>query len=89
MHFPHEFQGIYFTTYHLGDWKLIYHYNPERDEVPTYELYNLRTDPYERHDLAAKHPRRVKRLRKMMCRRLALEQALYPIGRDRRTLFPN
>lgn len=89
MHFPHEHRGSYFTTYRRGDWKLIYHYNPERDGVPTYELYNLRTDPYERHDLAAKHPRRVKRLRKMMCRRLALEQALYPIGRDGRTLFPN
>lgn len=75
------------TTWEIGNWFIT---QPrERDGVPTYELYNLRTDPYERHDLAAKHPRRVKRLRKMMCRRLALEQVLYPIGRDRRTLFPN
>ncbi|MCF6522933.1 arylsulfatase [Streptomyces sp. JJ36] len=49
-----------------GDWKLV-RFAPGRDRsVPDarwqVELYNLRTDPGERHDVAARHPRIVARL---------------------------
>lgn len=39
------------TTIMSGDWKLIYYYEYER-----YELFNLRNDISERHDLSATNP---------------------------------
>jgi arylsulfatase A-like enzyme len=27
MHFPHQHRSAYFTTWHHGDWKLIYQYH--------------------------------------------------------------
>ncbi|MFR9675568.1 arylsulfatase [Streptomyces sp. TR06-5] len=49
-----------------GDWKLV-RFAPGRDRtVPDsrwdVELYNLRDDPRERHDVSAQHPRTVNRL---------------------------
>lgn len=88
MHFPHEHRSSYFTTYRKGDWKLIYFYNPDTDGLPTCKLFNLRTDPYEHHDVAAANPKIVKRLRKQMCRRLEQEGALYPVDKQGRTLYP-
>ena len=88
MHFPHEHRGSYFTTYRKGDWKLIYYYNPETDGVPSCKLYNLKEDPYEKEDVAAKYPAHVKRLCKLMIKRLNLEKALYPVDKEKRTLYP-
>lgn len=88
MHFPHEHRSSYFTTYRKGDRKLIYFYNPETDGKPTCKLFNLRTDPYEHHDVAAANPRTVKRLRKQMRKRLEQEAALYPVDKNGRTLYP-
>lgn len=48
MHFPHEHRGSYFTSYRKGDWKFIYYYNPQTPEAPTYKLFNLSEDPYEK-----------------------------------------
>lgn len=88
MHFPHEHRGSYFTTYRLGDWKLIYYYNPDTDGIPTCKLFNLREDPYENHDLATEQHNVVRRLCKKMIRRLRMENALYPVDKEGRTLWP-
>lgn len=88
MHFPHEHRGSYFTTYRRGHWKLIYYYNPETDGVPTCKLFNLREDPYEKQDLAREYPRVVTRLCKKMIKRLRLEDALYPVDQEGKTLWP-
>ena len=32
MHFPHAHRGSYFTTYRMGDWKLIYYYLPDASQ---------------------------------------------------------
>ncbi|HHT23215.1 MAG TPA: arylsulfatase [Bacteroidales bacterium] len=45
-----------------GDWKLII--QKINTGNPTYELYNLKSDPFEKTDLAAKYPKRVKKMTK-------------------------
>ena len=86
MHFPHEHRGSYFTTYRQGDWKLIYYYHPEKEGIPSYRLYNLRTDPYEQKELSAQYPDQVRKLCLAMRKRLTAEQALYPVDAQGRPL---
>ncbi len=52
-----------FTTEALryGDWKLV----RDRDRLP-WELYNLRSDPGETHDLAASNPEKLNEMRRVM-----------------------
>lgn len=83
MHFPHgEHRANYFTTYRKGRWKLIYHYNPENPGEPSWELFNLKKDPYETYDLKDKRKGKVSRMIKAMSSRLVRENALYPIDRE-------
>ena len=88
MHFPHEHRGSYFTTYRKGDWKLIYYYNPETDAKPTYKLYNLAEDPYEKNEISAAHPDKVRSLCKLMVKRLEKEKACYPVDKNKQTIYP-
>lgn len=78
MHFPHEHRGSYFTTYRDGDWKLIYYYNPQKPNRPAYELYNLKKDPIEIHNLATIETKRADQMIKAMDAQLEAEGALYP-----------
>ena len=53
-HYPHYWNGGKVTPYsvaHVGDWKLIRFYESGREE-----LYNLKDDISEKHDLAAANP---------------------------------
>ena len=88
MHFPHQHRGSYFTTYRDGDWKLIYYYNPERPDYPVYELYNLKKDPIEIHNLATTQPKRVIEMARAMAQELEAEGALYPIDINGKELKP-
>lgn len=45
----------------VGDWKLVTHTSKNKDS--RWELFDLANDPYEKFDLAEKHPERVKSLR--------------------------
>jgi len=62
-HYPHYSNqgGTPTCSVRAGDWKLI-----EFFEDRHVELYNLREDVGEEHDLAAKHPGKVKELREML-----------------------
>lgn len=83
MHFPHgEHRANYFTTYRKGDWKLIYYYNPETPDAPSWKLYNLKEDPFETTDLSDKNPTQVKFMIKLMKERLIKEEALLPINKE-------
>jgi arylsulfatase A-like enzyme len=73
-HFPHaQAQGEYdrmpaptpatpASSVRQGDWKLIRFYCDNADQTDRFELYNLASDPGERHDLAVTQPDRVKQL---------------------------
>ena len=88
MHFPHEHRGSYFTTYRKGDWKLIYYYNPQTDGKPTYKLYNLVADPFEKKDVSLDNPKLLRELCRQMVLRLEKEGALYPVDKEGKTLYP-
>ncbi len=88
MHFPHEHRGSYFTVYREGDWKLIYYYNPQTDGKPTYKLYNLAADPFEKQEVASLYPGKVRSLCKKMVKRLEKEGACYPVDKADQTLYP-
>lgn len=88
MHFPHSHRGSYFTAYRNGDWKLIYYYNPKLPDRPMYELYNLKKDPYEIHNLATTETECLIEMVKSMSRQLEIEEALYPVGVNGEILKP-
>ena len=88
MHFPHEHRGSYFTMYRKGDWKLIYYYNPQTDGKPSYKLYNLAEDPYEKNECSAANPAKVRQLCKLMAERLEKENACYPVDKQNKPLYP-
>ncbi|MGA0111484.1 MAG: sulfatase [Chthoniobacterales bacterium] len=88
MHYPHSHRSSYFTSYRSGDWKLIYHYHPDKSAKPTHELFNLAEDPSEQNNLAAAHPEKVTAMIQAMARQLEDEGALYPEDKDQRALKP-
>lgn len=87
MHFPHEHRGSYFTVYRKGDWKLIYYYNPQTN-IPSYKLFNLKTDPYETSDLASTKFKKMSKMCRQMIKKLEEEKALYPITVDGEVCYP-
>ena len=87
MHYPHApHRSNYFTTWRQGDWKVIYHYLPNvpthgdliQSGGATYQLFNLKDDPFEQHDLAASHPAELKRLMQGLIAALEAHHAAYP-----------
>jgi arylsulfatase A-like enzyme len=89
MHFPHSHRSSYFTALRVGDWKLIYHYVPDMNPAKTrYELFDLKSDPYEKKNLADQQPNKVKRLLNVMTQMLDEQGALYPVSRDGETMRP-
>ena len=88
MHFPHAHRGSYFTTYRLGDWKLIYYYSPETPKQPKALLYNLKDDPEERKELSSTHPDKCREMIQEMAAQLEKEGALYPVDKQGNELKP-
>ena len=88
MHFPHKHRSTYFTSYRLKNWKVIYHYNPENPMQPRYELFDLRTDPFENNNQANSNPERLGTMMRSMAAQLESEGALYPIAKDGTELKP-
>ena len=79
MHFPHAHRGSYFTTYRMGDWKLIYYYLPETPKQPKALLYNLKDDPEERNEAVCRTSGSMQRDDSGNVR---------PARKGRRTLYP-
>lgn len=84
-HFPHEHRSSYYTSYVNAGWKLIYHYpvpdkgRRRQNPLPkTYELFNLKDDPFEKNDLADSHPEKVQTMLTALRKDLAAKNALYP-----------
>lgn len=81
MHYPHSpHRSQYFTTLRKGEWKVIYHYFPtEVSGGSPYQLFHLKTDPYEQNDLATKQPEQLKTMMQALAAALEQHQAHYPV----------
>ena len=89
MHFPHSHRSSYFTSFRDGDWKLVYHYLPEKNPARVrYELFNLADDPFEKRNLATAEPAVLRRMTEAMINALDAEDALYPVAEDGAELRP-
>ncbi len=76
MHFPHGHRSSYYTAWHQGDWKLVYHYN--RPPETRHELFNLAIDRTESKNLAATDKKELHRMLKSMAAALQDADAQYP-----------
>ncbi len=86
MHFPHSpHRSVYFTSYRQGDWKVVYHYYPSKgSEDSRYQLYNLKSDPFEQQNLADSNPQVLHKLMQGMITELEDHGAKYPVSEDRK-----
>jgi arylsulfatase A-like enzyme len=82
MHYPHApHRSDYWTSYRDGDWKVIYHYFPSAaSDHASYQLFNLRDDPFEQTNLAPTRPLELRRLMQGLIASLERHQALYPVN---------
>ena len=58
------------------EWKVVYHYPVNGD--PKYELFHLKTDPFEQKNRAVENPKQLKKMLKYMISTLEKDAALYP-----------
>ncbi|MGL5016636.1 MAG: sulfatase-like hydrolase/transferase, partial [Luteolibacter sp.] len=84
MHYPHApHRSDYWTSWRDGEWKVIYHYVPsEISNGSHYQLYRLKTDPFEQNDLSISNPADLQRMMHGLIKALADHQALYPVEMD-------
>lgn len=84
MHYPHSpHRSDYWTSYRDGEWKVIYHYIPsESTRGAHYQLFNLKTDPFEQQDLADARPTELRRMMRRLITALEECHALYPVDND-------
>ena len=97
MHYPHApHRSNYFTVWRDGDWKVIYHYLPDvpttggsiQAEGVTYQLFNLKDDPFEQKDLATTHPEELRRMMQGLIEQCEAHHARYPVTKDGQRLPP-
>ncbi|MBT3667166.1 MAG: sulfatase-like hydrolase/transferase [Opitutae bacterium] len=74
-HFPHKHRNTLFSTHREGDWKIIYNYGPA-----TWELYNLKMDPFEKRNLISENPKVGKKIAQKLIEILDGQGADYPLG---------
>ncbi len=81
-HFPHytpATDNYPSTSVHSGDWKLIRVYGEGPNRHPAYELYNLKEDIGESHNLAAFNPKMVAKLDKLIEKHVNDTQGIFPV----------
>jgi len=90
MHYPHSpHRSDYFTVYREGDWKVIYHYLPTEVSAGShYQLFNLKQDPFEQVDLAAKDPKELRRMMERLATALKENNAVYPVNTNGEAWLP-
>ena len=87
MHYPHSpHRTDYWTSYRDGEWKVIYHYFPtEVSSGSHYQLYNLKTDPFEQKDLASEDSTQLKVMMQGLVNALNEHDAVYPVEKMSRS----
>lgn len=100
MHYPHgPHRSNYFTVWRDGDWKLIHHALPEipahggflqfeGGEGGKFELFNLKTDPYEQKNLAKDEPEALSRMVAGMRAELERMDAVPPVDAQGKAILP-
>jgi arylsulfatase A-like enzyme len=85
-HYPHYSNqgGTPSAGLRDGDWKLIYQFETKRSE-----LYNIRADIAEQHDLAATHPEVSARLERTLLAWLPTVGAQIPAPNPQVTAYPD
>jgi arylsulfatase A-like enzyme len=81
-HFPHYVRATHNvpgTSIRFGDWKLIRFHADGEDQTDRFELYDLRNDLAEAHDLAPQRPDLVADLDALIARHLEDTDALVPV----------
>lgn len=73
-HFPHKHRNTLFSTHREGDWKIIYNYGSE-----SWELYDLRSDPFEKKNLISEKPETAKEMAAKLIRELDFQNTDYPL----------
>lgn len=83
MHYPHApHRSRYFTSYREQSWKVVYHYFPsEESEGGHYQLYHLKTDPFEQKNLADSKPAVLKKMMTKLASELEAHEAAYPVSK--------
>jgi arylsulfatase A-like enzyme len=81
-HFPHYIpatDNYPSTSVRSGDWKLIRVYGEDPGQMPSFELFNLKTDIGENNNLAASNPELVAKLDKLIENHVNKTQGISPI----------
>ena len=73
-HFPHKHRNTLFSTHREGNWKIIYNYGSE-----SWELYDLRSDPFEKKNLISLKPEIGRKIAGKMIQVLDKQGADYPL----------
>ena len=73
VHFPHAHQNRLYSTYVLGDKKIIYNYGNE-----SWEYYDIKKDLGERQNLVKTHTESALKMAKRMIAKLDSQKASYP-----------
>ena len=86
MHYPHApHRTDYWTSFRDGVWKVVYHYFPtEVSGGSHYQLFNLKSDPFEQADLAKTNPSELKTMMQGLLAGLEAQNAVYPVEKESR-----
>ena len=84
MHYPHApHRSDYFTAFRTDDWKVVYHYFPSAgSEGARYQVFHLKSDPFESINLAPSQPAELRRLMEQLTSALEAHRARYPVAGD-------
>jgi arylsulfatase A-like enzyme len=85
-HFPNTYDQPPYSSVRKGDWKLIYHHMTRK-----LELFNLKTDLGEQHDLRTSRPEKTRELAGVLSDYLRIAQAKMTIDRatDKPVPYPD
>lgn len=91
MHYPHApHRSDYWTSFRDGEWKVIYHYFPSAaSEGSHYQLFHLKSDPFEQKNLAAEKPEDLRRMMSALIASLEHHRAVFPVDKNGKRVKPS
>ncbi len=74
LNFPHQHNDAYYVLFRDGDWKVIYRYHTKK-----WELYNLKSDIGEQHDLASESQEQLQTMARKLVAEHTRHRAQFPV----------